>query len=69
MFLGHLPNDCRERAPAPPRTKADCQVLLMVGMIGAGKSTWVAKKLNAEHGKHWNVIGTPEILDQMKVDP
>ena len=67
MFIGQLPNECRVRAPAPPQKKAECQVLLMVGMIGAGKSHWVSKKLNAEHGKHWNVIGTPELLNQMKV--
>ncbi|XP_067941601.1 heterogeneous nuclear ribonucleoprotein U-like isoform X2 [Watersipora subatra] len=67
-WIGRLPIEARDRATKPPLKKSDCEVLLMIGMIGAGKSHWIAKKVEMEPEKHWNVIGLPEMLQKMKVE-
>ena len=66
-WINKLPTDQRERATKPPRSKPECDVLLMVGMIGCGKSHWVKNKVETEPAKRWNVIGTPQLLKKMKV--
>lgn len=62
-----LPLDSRERGPLPPSRKSECSVLLLIGMIGAGKTHYTTNKLITEPEKSWNVISTNELLKLMRV--
>ncbi|CAL8097417.1 unnamed protein product [Calicophoron daubneyi] len=51
----------------PPASKAECEVIMMIGLPGAGK-TYYAERFRADHReKQYNVLGTNLILDKMKV--
>ncbi|KAH8867594.1 Heterogeneous nuclear ribonucleoprotein U-like protein 1 [Schistosoma japonicum] len=65
--INSLPLSCRVRGRCPPQSKAECEVIMMVGLPGAGK-TYFAERLKAEHReKQYNLLGTNLILDKMKV--
>ncbi|XP_067938528.1 heterogeneous nuclear ribonucleoprotein U-like protein 2 isoform X2 [Watersipora subatra] len=67
-FLGKVPVEDRVRALKPPMSKADCEVLLLVGLPGAGKSYWAAQRQHEEPAKRHYVLGTNNIIDKMKVE-
>ena len=43
------------------------QVIMMVGLPGSGKTTWVNKQVSDNQDKKYNVLGTNSILEKMKV--
>jgi predicted kinase len=42
-------------------------MILMVGLPGSGKTTWVNKHMAENPKKKYNVIGTSSLIDKMKV--
>lgn len=64
-----LPLSCRVHGRCPPQSKSECEVIMMVGLPGAGK-TYFAEQQRTEHReKQYNILGTNLILDKMKVSP
>lgn len=65
-LIQNVPVEDRVRALLPPKSKEDCEVLMMVGLPGAGKTHWVKKHTAENPEKRYNVLGTVNVLDQMK---
>jgi len=49
-----------------PRSKAECEMVMMVGLPATGKTTWATNYVK-ESGKNYNILSTDLILDQMRV--
>ncbi|XP_028174586.1 heterogeneous nuclear ribonucleoprotein U-like protein 1, partial [Ostrinia furnacalis] len=54
--------------PRRPAALADCEVILMVGMPGAGKTYWVTAHAAANPQKRYNVLSTGALFERMQVD-
>ncbi|KAG2468934.1 HNRL1 protein, partial [Polypterus senegalus] len=66
-LIQHVPLQDRIRGANSPTGKSECEILMMVGLPGAGKTTW-AMKYSVEHPeKKYNILGTNSIMDKMKV--
>ncbi|NWX05657.1 HNRL1 protein, partial [Caloenas nicobarica] len=74
-FLQHLPlaghedmgTGTRGHGTLGPKSKAEYEILMMVGLPAAGKTTWALKHAAANPGKKYNVLGTNAIMDKMRV--
>ncbi|EOA92914.1 Heterogeneous nuclear ribonucleoprotein U-like protein 1, partial [Anas platyrhynchos] len=63
----HLPVAERVRGTLGPKSKAECEILMMVGLPAAGKTTWAVKHAAANPSKKYNILGTNAIMDKMRV--
>ncbi|KAJ8246961.1 hypothetical protein GJAV_G00257210 [Gymnothorax javanicus] len=61
-----LPPELRVRAPLPPVSKQQCEVLMMVGMPGAGKTHWAQAHKAENPEKRYNILSTHTVLSSMK---
>ncbi|XP_063168300.1 heterogeneous nuclear ribonucleoprotein U-like protein 1 [Candoia aspera] len=66
-FIQHLPLSERVRGTIGPKSKKECEILMMVGLPAAGKTTWAIKHAAANPGKKYNILGTNAIMDKMRV--
>ncbi|XP_056394311.1 heterogeneous nuclear ribonucleoprotein U-like protein 1 [Hyla sarda] len=66
-FIQHVPHFEKIRGTEPPKNKGECEILMMVGLPGAGKTTWAMKHSAANPGKKYNILGTNAIMEKMRV--
>nr|DBA20635.1 TPA: hypothetical protein GDO54_017395 [Pyxicephalus adspersus] len=66
-FIQHAPPFERIRGTLPPKNKGECEILMMVGLPGSGKTTWAMKHSAANPEKKYNILGTNAIMEKMRV--
>ncbi|XP_075693396.1 heterogeneous nuclear ribonucleoprotein U-like protein 2 [Rhinoderma darwinii] len=73
----HLPPDCfsfvkefqsedLRRTPLPPKTTEECEVILMIGLPGTGKTTWAQKHIEDNPEKQFLHLSTEALITQLK---
>ncbi|KAM7389885.1 hypothetical protein PAMP_023831 [Pampus punctatissimus] len=60
--LTALPAGQRVRATMAPTSRAQCEVVLMVGLPGSGKSHWAMTHMQQHPEKHYKLLGTEGLL-------
>ena len=45
----------------------DCEMIMLIGLPGCGKTTWVTKYVEEHSDKKFDVIGTASLIEKMKV--
>ncbi|KAI4872757.1 hypothetical protein NFI96_026997 [Prochilodus magdalenae] len=65
--LHTLPSAQWTRASLPPPHRKECEVLMMVGMPGSGKSQWAQNHMIKHPEKCYNVLSTSTLLHCMKL--
>ncbi|NWS65070.1 HNRL2 protein, partial [Chunga burmeisteri] len=66
VFIHAVPVEDRVRTPLPPKTTEECEVLLMVGLPGSGKTQWAQNHSQENREKRYNILGTETVLHQMR---
>ncbi|KHJ41594.1 SPRY domain protein [Trichuris suis] len=61
----HVSDRCR--GPLPVASKEDCIVIMMIGLPGCGKSTWVKSFISKSPECRWFVLSPSVVLDQMSI--
>ncbi|KAM6953342.1 heterogeneous nuclear ribonucleoprotein U-like protein 2 [Aplochiton taeniatus] len=64
--IAALPARDRLRSPLPPTSKQHCEVLMMVGLPGAGKSHWARAYMKRHPEKRFTLLGTTALLACMR---
>ena len=68
VHIGQLDvSDGLVRGPAAPAEREQCEVLMMIGLPGAGKTYWASAHAKSHPEKHYNILGTNNLIDRMKV--
>merc|ERR1719167_193360 len=65
---GSVPMDQRVRGSARIATREECELVMMVGLPAAGKTTWVEKHVADNAEKQYNVISTTTMINKMTVN-
>ena len=47
--------------------REDCEMIMLMGLPGCGKTTWTEKHVSEHPEKRYNVIGTTRLEDRMNV--
>ncbi|KAJ7983528.1 hypothetical protein DPEC_G00377100, partial [Dallia pectoralis] len=64
--LSLLPAEHRHRSATPPTSNLQCEVLMMVGLPGSGKTHWAMTHMNQNPEKRYRLLGTAGLLPCMK---
>lgn len=67
VFIHAVPVEERVRTAVPAKTIEECEVILMVGLPGSGKTQWALKYAKENPEKRYNVLGAETVLNQMRV--
>ncbi|CAL4107107.1 unnamed protein product [Meganyctiphanes norvegica] len=67
-FAGDVPIDERVLGTPGPEKRSDGEIIMMVGLPASGKTTWVNKFCSENADKKYNVLGTNNLIDKMKVN-
>lgn len=67
-WASKAPTESRVRGVLAPASRAECEMIMMCGLPGAGKTTWANKFTLENPEKKFNVIGTNAFLEKMKVN-
>ena len=52
----------------PPASREECEILMMIGLPGAGKTYWAEQHKRNNREKNFNILGTNNLIDKMRVD-
>lgn len=67
-LIALIPEEKYISGPQRPSTRKDCEVILMVGLPGSGKTTWVLNHLHENPLKYYYVIGADSLISKMTVN-
>jgi len=65
---GSVPLEQRVRGSARIATREECELVMMIGLPAAGKTTWVEKHVADNPDKQYNVISTTTMINKMTVN-
>ncbi len=67
-LAGRVATSERVRGTERIEKREDCEMILLVGLPAAGKTTWAHRHREADPEKRYYVIGTNALVERMKVD-
>lgn len=59
--------DQLSKGPRRPDARAECEVIMMIGLPGAGKSHWALERALQNPEKRYTLLGTKYLLERMKI--
>lgn len=67
LYINKYQIEQLSKGPRRPETRADCEVIMMIGLPGAGKSHWALQKALESPEKRYTLLGTKYLLERMKI--
>ncbi|XP_030244617.1 heterogeneous nuclear ribonucleoprotein U-like protein 1 isoform X3 [Drosophila navojoa] len=68
VLLALVPIEQLVPGPQRPASRKECEVILLVGLPGAGKTHWTLKHVAENADKRYEVIGPDSIIAKMTID-
>lgn len=55
------------KGPRRPEARTECEVIMLIGLPGAGKSYWALERAKQNPEKRYTLLGTKHLLERMKI--
>ncbi|XP_055705983.1 heterogeneous nuclear ribonucleoprotein U-like protein 2 isoform X2 [Phlebotomus papatasi] len=68
VFIGSVPKEELVSGPKRPETRKECEVIMMIGLPGCGKTNWVNKWNEENPEKRYNIIGDNYLFSRLDRD-
>lgn len=56
------PEEHKTRAPKAPESKEECEVMMLIGLPAAGKTTWAKRHSTQHRDKRYNILGEERVI-------
>ncbi|XP_046675963.1 heterogeneous nuclear ribonucleoprotein U-like protein 1 isoform X2 [Homalodisca vitripennis] len=66
-WAANVAEDQRVAGPRRPERREDCEMLMMCGLPGCGKTTWANAFVKEHPDKYYNILGTNSLIEKMKI--
>lgn len=66
-LIGHIDQANLVQGITRPASRKDCEVILLIGLPGVGKTYWANDHSNKNVAKHYNILGIQNLLSKMTV--
>lgn len=66
-FIGRVAKENLVAGPVRPESRKECEVVLMIGLPGAGKTHWALKYVSENPEKRYDILGDSALIGRMKV--
>ncbi|CRK98389.1 CLUMA_CG011748, isoform A [Clunio marinus] len=66
-FINKYPVNQLSKGPRRSEARTDCEVIMMIGLPGAGKSHWALERAAQFPEKRYTLLGTKHLLERMKI--
>lgn len=66
-YIGRCPITELSKGPRRPEARTDCEVIMMIGLPGAGKSHWAAERAKEFPERRYTMLGTKYLLERMRI--
>ncbi|XP_051169431.1 heterogeneous nuclear ribonucleoprotein U-like protein 2 isoform X2 [Leptopilina boulardi] len=67
VYVGKVDVNDRVLGPQRPEKREDCEMLMLCGLPGSGKTYWSIKYAAEKPDKMYNILGTNALIEKMKV--
>ncbi|KZC11819.1 Heterogeneous nuclear ribonucleoprotein U-like protein 1 [Dufourea novaeangliae] len=64
--IGQIDSQHKIPGPRRPDKKEECEVIMMCGLPGCGKTTWAIKHAAEQPHKMYNILGLGSLIDKIK---
>ncbi|KAF4531870.1 hypothetical protein B566_EDAN000899 [Ephemera danica] len=62
-----LKEDQLVAGPKRPEKRSDCEMIMLCGLPGCGKTMWASKYAAKHPERNYNILGTNNLIDKMRV--
>ncbi|XP_041363926.1 YLP motif-containing protein 1-like [Gigantopelta aegis] len=66
-YIGQIPLQERVQGQLPPAKFSDCEMIMIIGLPGSGKTTWAINMQKNHPEKRYNIVGSDTLIDKMRV--
>uniref|UniRef100_A0A0A1WKD5 Heterogeneous nuclear ribonucleoprotein U-like protein 1 n=1 Tax=Zeugodacus cucurbitae TaxID=28588 RepID=A0A0A1WKD5_ZEUCU len=67
-LIALIPEEKYVPGPQRPNSRKECEVILLVGLPGAGKTHWALQHIKENAEKRYHVIGADSLIAKMTID-
>ncbi|XP_037033065.1 heterogeneous nuclear ribonucleoprotein U-like protein 1 [Bradysia coprophila] len=66
-FIGKLSSEQLIPGFSRPESRKECEIILLIGLPGSGKTYWANNFVNENIDKHFNILGIQPLLSKMTI--
>lgn len=68
IYINKVDEENLISGPKRPESRSDCEVIMMIGLPGSGKTYWAVNHAKENPEKRYNILGNTTLIERMTVN-